>query len=409
MQQLAMTENNSASRPISKAAVPLENLSPGLLDDLLVATSDTVIIRGLSDGRIQLWNAAAEHVFGWSKEEALGSDTFALLHTTSPISRNELDHALRASGRWSGRLVHRSRDGREVVAECSMTLREDGGTVLEVHRDITLQLKAEQALRESDRLATMGRLAATIVHEINNPLAAIANLFYLLETHRSLDVEARAYAAAANNELERVSQITRRTLSFYRETRQQESLSPSAMLDDVLELQKRALQSAGIRVVREYGAASAEAKFPAELRQVLLNLVVNATQAMPSGGTLRLCIREAVDTVTALSGTSVSITDTGTGIRLEDRKHLFEPFFTTKAANGTGLGLWISKGILEKHGGRISYRCYRKGASNRTCFRVFFPGKPSQSDAAPVAETSRPRAALHAISRRERAACISPY
>ncbi|MDR3740671.1 MAG: ATP-binding protein [Terracidiphilus sp.] len=398
-------EDNPVVKAVDGGAARRADLRPFLRDDLLDMASDAMCVRSLSDGRIQYWNPAAEHLYGWSRDEAQQCDVFELLKTVFPVSRRAMEDALAINGRWNGQLVHRTRHGREVVVESHMAANRELDSVLEAGRDVTLQLKAEQALRETEKLASMGRVAGMIVHEINNPLAAIANLVYLLQAHPSLDEAARVYAAAAERELERVAQITRRTLSFYREPKQQADIPAAILLDEVLELQKSALQSAGIRVVREYSAAGAAQQFPAELRQVFLNLIVNAMQAMPRGGTLRLCVRQAVDTVTGLGGTSISVIDTGTGILLEDRKHLFEPFFSTKASLGTGLGLWISKGIMEKYGGRISYRCYRAGGSNFTCFRVFLPGASVQNRMGAAIQTDRPQTASHPIPVVERAAC----
>jgi signal transduction histidine kinase len=253
-------------------------------------------------------------------------------------------------------------------------MNRESKTVLEVSRDITVQLKAEDALRESEKLAAMGRVAGIIAHEINNPLAAITNIFYLLRNHPSLNDEARSYADAAEQELVRVSHITRQTLSFYRESKQPTPVRVHELLDDVAELQNRAFQVNKIQLRKKYSSASNVTGFPVELRQVFLNLIANAVQAMPSGGTLRLHVHEATDWLTQRRGPAISVIDTGVGIKPEDAQRLFEPFYSTKAAKGTGLGLWISKGILQKYDGRISYRSYRRNSGCVTCFRVFIPG-----------------------------------
>jgi PAS domain S-box-containing protein len=341
--------------------------------NLLELVSEAIIVRGL-EGEIQFWNAGAESLYGWTREEAIGQKLHVMLHTGFPVSQEDVEKALTENGSWRGNLVQQTRNGREIVVACRKTLNRESNTVLEVSRDITVQLKAEDALRESEKLAAMGRVAGIIAHEINNPLAAITNIFYLLRNHPSLNDEARSYADAAEQELVRVSHITRQTLSFYRESKQPTPVRVHELLDDVAELQNRAFQVNKIQLRKKYSSASNVTGFPVELRQVFLNLIANAVQAMPSGGTLRLHVHEATDWLTQRRGPAISVIDTGVGIKPEDAQRLFEPFYSTKAAKGTGLGLWISKGILQKYDGRISYRSYRRNSGCVTCFRVFIPG-----------------------------------
>jgi signal transduction histidine kinase len=269
-------------------------------------------------------------------------------------------------------------------------LNDESDAVLEVGRDITAQLRAEEALREAEKLAAMGRVAGIIAHEINNPLAAITNIFFLLRNHPSLDADARRFAELAEQELDRVSHITRQTLSFYRESKQPISVHLSELIDSVLTLQESALQASHIVLKRRYAAQSLVWGFPVELRQVFMNLVINASQAMPDGGTLGIRVREVTDWTEKELRASVSIVDTGIGIKAEDARRLFEPFFTTKSAKGTGLGLWISKGIVQKYEGRISYRSYRHANGCITCFRVFLPiGRDLSASASIPDETRR--------------------
>lgn len=240
--------------------------------------------------------------------------------------------------------------------------------------DISRQLAAEEALRKTERLAAMGRVAGIIAHEINNPLEAITNAFYLLQTHPSLDDEARSYARMAGEELARISHITRQSLSFYRESQQAVPVSVAAVLDDVLELQRRHLRISGVEVDKDYKSKALILAYPAELKQVFLNLVGNALQAMPGGGRLRVTIRDTAERGRLPRGIRISVCDTGSGIRPEDAKRLFEPFFTTKSTKGTGLGLWISKGIIQKYDGTIRFRSLKLNGSSATCFSVFIPG-----------------------------------
>lgn len=347
--------------------------------ELLDLASEAIIVRGM-DGLIRFWNAGAETLYGWSRQEALGQDLHTMLQTVFPEPRAEIEHKLAESRAWHGNLLQQTRGGQGIVVACQKTLNHEGDAILEVNRDITTQLRAEEALRESEKLAAMGRVAGIIAHEINNPLAAITNIFYLLRHHPSLDDEARRFAEAAEQELVRVSHITRQTLSFYRESKQPVSIRVHDLLEDVLELHKRAFQSRHIGLRKKYSTAGNVTGYPVELRQVLLNLIANAVQAMPEGGLLQLRVHTATDWMNRRSGTAISIIDTGVGIRKEDAPRLFEPFYSTKSVKGTGLGLWISKGILQKYSGRISYRSFRLRNGNVTCFRVFIPGNGTFSD-----------------------------
>jgi PAS domain S-box-containing protein len=341
--------------------------------ELLELASEAIIVRD-PEGAIRFWNAGAEALYGWNREEVIGQDMHRMLRTVFPVSRDDAELALRERRVWQGNLTQVTRSGREIVVASRKTLNPDGNEILEVNRDITVQLKSEEALRESEKLAAMGRVAGIIAHEINNPLAAITNIFYLLRNHPSLNAEARSYADAAERELTRVSHITRQTLSFYRESKQPTSIRVHELLDDVVELQKRQFQVNKIELQKRYFTASNVTGFPVELRQVFLNLISNAVQAMGSGGVLRLRVIDSIDWPTRQRGPCISVIDTGVGIKPEDAHRLFEPFFSTKAAKGTGLGLWISKGILQKYNGRISCRSFRHGEAAITCFRVFIPG-----------------------------------
>jgi len=338
--------------------------------ELLELASEAIMVRDWWGG-IHFWNAGAEALYGWSREEAIGQNAHTLLATRWPISLEHMRESLRADSRWDGDLVHRCKDGREVVVASRQALTISGGMVLEINRDITAQLQAEEALRRNDRLAAMGKLAGIVAHEINNPLAAITNAFFLLQNHPSLDDEARYYAQLAEQELARVSHITKQTLSFYRESQIAVPLHLSDLLRDVLELQHANLISNNIRLETQYKVAGEVHGFPGELKQVFMNLVANAIQAMPQGGRLRIRVRNGIRRGEYLPGIVVSITDSGCGIRPEDARRLFEPFYTTKSTKGTGLGLWISRGIVEKHDGTLTFRSHFGAKGTATCFQIF--------------------------------------
>jgi PAS domain S-box-containing protein len=342
--------------------------------ELMDLASEAIIVRDLH-GIIRFWNSGAADLYGWTAEEAAGKNLHQLLQTIFPISPEEIARILVQGERWEGNLVQYAQDGREIIVACRKNLHRTGNkpsAVLEICRDVTAQLRAEEALRKSDKLAAMGRMAGIVAHEINNPLGAITNVFYLLREHPSLDAEARSYAQMAEQELERVAHITRQTLSFYRESAHVIPVSVAALLDEILELHGSKLQMSRIIVDRRYRSEGIVQGFPGELKQVLLNLISNAIEAMPDGGRLHVHVGECSSANGQPGGVRISIADTGTGIGPEDAKRLFEPFFSTKSTKGTGLGLWISKGILQKYEGSIRFRSVGRDR-NFTCFSVLIP------------------------------------
>ena len=344
--------------------------------ELLDLATEAIMERSIN-GDVLFWNAGAESLYGWRHDEILGKDIHSILRTVFPAPREEIEKTLRNQTVWHGNLLQKRKDGSEIIVACRKIMNHEGDAVLEVSRDITAQLQAEEALRETEKLAAMGRVAGIIAHEINNPLAAITNIFFLIRNHPSLDDEARHCASLAEQELQRVAHITRQTLSFYRESKTPIAVMLTELLDDVVGLQERQMHNSHIRLVKRYFAPGMVHGFPVELRQVFLNLVGNAIQAMPNGGDLRLTVRESYDWGMIRRGISVSIVDTGLGINPQDSARLFEPFFSTKSTKGTGLGLWISKGIIQKYEGRISFRSIRSGKRCVTCFRVFLPSSPT--------------------------------
>jgi PAS domain S-box-containing protein len=340
--------------------------------DLLELASEAILVRDRS-GVLQYWSAGAEALYGWNRDEVLGKRVHELLQTDFPMDTASIEAALISQGRWDGNLMQRTRDGREITVASRQAFKLQGDAILEINRDITAQLQAEEALHRTERLAAMGRVAGIIAHEINNPLEAITNAFYLLRDNPSLDEEARYYARLGEEELLRVCHITKQTLGFYRESHDPVDVSIVELLDNLLELQARRLQLNAIQLERRYLSSSTVRGFPVELKQVFLNLLGNAIQAMPTGGRLRIRVSERLDRKKQSPELCIFICDTGSGIHPEHAKHLFEPFFSTKAAKGTGLGLWISKGIIQKYEGTICFRSISFKNGNATCFRVAIP------------------------------------
>src|SRR3569833_2188963 len=205
---------------------------------LLELATEAIVMRDMN-GSLLYWNSGAEALYGWKREEVIGQDLHTVLKTVFPVSRDAVENTLLERKLWQGNLVQTRKDGSEVIVACRKTMNHEGDAVLEVNRAITSQMQAEEALRETEKLAAMGRVAGIIAHEINNPLAAITNIFFLLRNHPSLDEDARNCAALAEQELQRVSHITRQTLSFYRESKTPIAVMLTELLDDKVSLQER--------------------------------------------------------------------------------------------------------------------------------------------------------------------------
>lgn len=234
--------------------------------------------------------------------------------------------------------------------------------------------QAERALRNAERLATLGRLAAVIAHEINNPLEAVTNVLYLLRQRADLDPLSKDYIRIADEELARVAHIVRQALSFSRGQADICEVRLATVLESILDLYDTRLQAGDVNVEKQFRCDGDIVAIEGELRQVFSNLIVNAVDAVGKGGTVVLRISRTRDWRNPVrEGVRVSIADNGTGIQAENRKDLFEPFFTTKGNKGTGLGLWVSREIIEKHGGILRLHSRTTEGRSGTVFSVFLP------------------------------------
>ena len=273
--------------------------------------------------------------------------------------------------------VYLGKDGRRIpllVGATSLPGQGEGPepTIAVFLTDLSQQKLAESALVQSEKLAAVGRLAASISHEINNPLEAITNLLFLIK-QESLPDQAASYLQLAEQELARVSQIAGQTLRFHRQATRARAIAPGELLEPVLALYRGRLNNSNIQVRMEGLDAAPVVCFEGDIRQVLNNLVSNAIDAMRTGGILTLRLRDAQSSITQARGARITIADTGHGMPEETRRKIFEPFYTTKGINGTGLGLWISRGIVEKHQGSLSVRSSIAPERHGTTFSLFLP------------------------------------
>jgi len=246
--------------------------------------------------------------------------------------------------------------------------------------DASDRKRSEEALRKTEKLAATGRLAASISHEINNPLEAITNLLFLLRNFCQLEDPALNYVVMAEHEARRIAEITQQTLRFYRQSTQPASVHVGELLDSVLSLYQGRLNSLNIQVARKLNPDVELFCFAGELRQVFANLVGNAIDASSDGGRLEVRARHSRNWKNpAQTGVRFVVADTGSGMEPAVLERVFEAFFTTKEVTGTGLGLWVSHGIILKHGGmvRVRSRAEGEGAASGTVFQLFFPDDPN--------------------------------
>ncbi len=239
--------------------------------------------------------------------------------------------------------------------------------------EVTAQKKAESALLQSEKLAAVGRLASSISHEINNPLESITNLLYLISASDDLTPQVREYVDIAQGEIARVSQIATQTLRFHRQAAQSTFVNAEQLFAPVLNLFRGRLINSGIALETNFASATQVLCLENEIRQVLSNLVANAIDAMRVGGRLRLRAHDSHDPRTGHHGLRITVADTGHGMSPATQARIFEPFFTTKDLNGTGLGLWISSEILQRHQGCLSVRSSQHPLHHGTVFSLFLP------------------------------------
>ena len=307
---------------------------------------------------------------------------------TDVSSRHQTEQRLRLS-EAEQREVLRQRDAaarieRELAQEQATRQRETSAAVERAAADQLRrqQQMAEDRLVQSEKLAAVGRLAASISHEINNPLEAVTNLLYLVRNDPQLSTESGSYIELAEKELARVSEIVAQTLRFQRGGAAPTLCSPESLIESVLALHQGRLHHRRIRIDRRHKNSRQIMCPEGDIRQILNNLVGNAIDAMTDkGGTMTIRTRISRDPHTRTSGLRISVSDSGHGMTQATAAQVFEPFYTTKGNSGSGLGLWISTTLARRHGGRLHMRS-RTGGGPRggTTFSLFVP--EAQAEAA---------------------------
>lgn len=287
----------------------------------------------------------------------------AIAHAVRDRSVFELEHRVRRADGTLGWVLSRA-----------VPILNAEGNVIEwfgTASDVTAHKKAEEALIRSEKLASVGRMASAIAHEINNPLAAVMNLLFLAKKDPDCPASVRRDLGKAESELKRVSHITRQILGFYRDSSRSCMVPLAAILDEALCLFDARIMANGIVVDKRYFGDIRIAAVPGDLRQVFANVIANSLDALPHGGMVTL--RIAKRSVQGTSIARVTIADNGKGVEPAALPHIFEPLFTTKESTGTGLGLWVSKQLVEKHRGSIRFRSSTGPFRQGTTFVVDLP------------------------------------
>jgi len=342
-----------------------------------------------AQGRVAMMNPVAVELTRWPLLEAQGRPLQEVFHIVNERSREVVENPVEKVKRLN-RIVDLANhtalirpDGTEIqIADSAAPIRDHKGIIagiVMVFRDVTLARRTQEALLANEKLAVAGRLAATIAHEIHNPLDSVSNLLYLMRSGCSAEESVR-FMEMAEQELARVTQISRAMLGLYRESNAPVPVDLKEMLEEILLLMERRIVDLGVTVTTHLPENVVIEGFPAELRQVFSNLITNAAEATGKGGVVTVIVLPQMANRGAgqktESGAAVLITDNGPGISPDVQANLFQPFFTTKGEHGTGLGLWVSRGIINKHAGNISFTSDMSPTSHGTQVSVFLANKP---------------------------------
>jgi PAS domain S-box-containing protein len=377
-----------------------ELLKAGALQRAIFSSANFSSIATDARGVIQIFNVGAERMLGYTADEVVDKATPAELSDKKEIVvraaalsvefGTSITPGFEALVFKAARgiediyeLTYCRKDGTEIPAVVSVTaLRDASQTIigyLLIGTDNTARKQAEAALLRSEMLATAGRMAASIAHEINNPLEGMMNTLYLARTTPGVPKTALKYLEVAEGELMRIAHITRQSLGFYREFSAATSNSVSALIDSVVNLLQAKIRANRALVEQQCEERLRVLGIAGELRQVLANLLANSLDAIGPDGRIVLRATASVDAKDGTPWVRIAVADGGTGMAAETTKRIFDPFFTTKGTVGNGLGLWVCKQLVEKHGGSIRVRSNMSGERRGTTFSVLLP-----QDASPM-------------------------
>lgn len=356
-----------------RLAITLESIG-----DAVIATD--------AHGRITFMNRVAEEATRWRAEEASGVALEAVFHIFNEETRTPVENPVRKvleQGRIVGLANHTvliRRDGTEIpIDDSAAPIRDTKGAIVGVvlvFRDVTEARLSQKALMHAEKLATVGKLASTIAHEINNPLEAVGNLLFLVGEDRSLSPLGKSHVDMAQTELARAADIAKQTLSFHKGESIASIVNVRELVDSILRLYAGRAAIRNVQMINEAPPDVTMHAVSSQIRQLVSNFVTNALDAMHTGGTLTITAESVW--VDGNPRVRISFSDTGHGIDPENLHRIFEPFFTTKKDVGTGLGLWVAKRIVEDHQGELLVDSRSSGETGTT-FTVVLPQEAGKS------------------------------
>jgi PAS domain S-box-containing protein len=340
----------------------------------IVESSDDVIVSKDLNGIISSWNAAATRVFGYSPEEMIGASILKLIPDDLHSDEKIIMDSIRAGRRVDHfETVRLTKSGQRIDVSLTISpIRDERGQIIgasKILRDISIRRRLEQSLLQAEKIAATGRMAATIAHEINNPLEAVMNLLYLLRPMIT-DPAGINYFQSVETEIGRVSHIAKQTLGYYREHAAASRAAIGEIVLHAIAIYEPRCTAAGIEIRKALNSSRKIVMRRGEIMQVISNLIMNSIYAMQAGGTLSISVEDAAG---APDGIVLTVHDDGGGIAEADLPRVFEAFFTTRSTVGTGIGLFVAKQFVEGHGGRIEIESRQSAEDHGTTVRVFLP------------------------------------
>ena len=340
----------------------------------IVESSDDVIVSKDLNGIVTSWNAAATRVFGYSAEEMIGSSILKLIPENLHSDEKTILENIRAGRPVENfETVRRTKSGQLIDVSITVSpIRDWHGRVIgasKILRDVSARKRLEQALLQAEKIAATGRMAATIAHEINNPLEAVMNLVYLLRPMIA-DPAGISYVQSVETELRRVAHIARQTLGYYHEHAAANSASIGEIVLNAITIYEPRCAANGIAIKKAINSSRKIVLRHGEMMQVVSNLIMNSIYAMPAGGVLSISVEDAAEPSDCIV---LTVQDKGEGIAESDLPRVFEAFFTTRSTVGTGIGLFVAKQFVEGHGGQIEIESRQNGEDHGTTVRVYLP------------------------------------
>jgi PAS domain S-box-containing protein len=342
----------------------------------IVDSADDAIISKNLDGIVTSWNEGARRMFGYTSDEMVGQSILRIIPGERRYEEDEILRKLKAGERVDHyETTRRRKNGQSIEVSVTISpIRDETGRVTgasKIARDISDRKRIERLLIQSEKLAATGRMAATVAHEINNPLESVMNLIFLARQHSAVEGKAHHYLLTAEQELERVSHIARQTLGYYRDTGAPTEVYLHDLVENVLAVYGSRLLATRISVDTRFNDLQKINVSRGEMLQVFSNVIANAIDAMHQGGSLKISTRK----IAGFTGDGIQavIRDTGPGIKREHLEKIFEPFFSTRGDVGTGIGLWVARQLVERRGGQISVASSTEKGNSGTSITIYIP------------------------------------